>query len=190
LEAATRLSTVEGLDGLSLGRLAQETGMSKSLFAHFGSKEELQLAAIAAADEVFRAEVLEPALAEREGLPRLRALCERFLEHVERGVFPGRCFFASAAAELDTQPGPLRDRVAEVYEGWMALIEGCIRRAQALAQLERSIDPEQLAFEINAMLAEANGLFLLRADPRAFEMARRAIRGRLSSGTSSATATR
>ena len=180
LDVAARLATVEGLDGVSLGRLAQDTGMSKSgLFAHFGSKEELQLATIAAAEEVFRAEVLDPALAAPEGLPRLRELCERFLGHVERGVFPGGCFFASAAAELDTRPGPLRDRVAEVYDGWMTLLEGSVVRAQELGQLDPSLDPEQLAFEVNAMLAEANALFLLRADPRAFEMARRAIRERL-----------
>jgi AcrR family transcriptional regulator len=180
LDAAARLATVEGLDGLSLGRLAQDTGMSKSgLFAHFGSKEELQLATIAAAEDVFRSEVLDPALAAPEGLPRLRELCEGFLGHVERGVFPGGCFFASTAAELDTRPGPLRDRVAEVYDGWTALIEGFVRRAQELGQLDGSLDPEQLAFEVNAMLAEANGLFLLRGDPRAFEMARRAIRARL-----------
>jgi AcrR family transcriptional regulator len=180
LDAAARLATVEGLDGLSLGRLAQDTGMSKSgLFAHFGSKEELQLATIAAAEDVFRTEVLDPAMATPEGLPRLRMLCDRFLGHVEDGVFPGGCFFASTAAELDTRPGPLRDRVAEVYDGWTALIEGSVRRAQELGQLDGSLDPEQLAFEVNAMLAEANGLFLLRGDPRAFEMARRAIRARL-----------
>jgi AcrR family transcriptional regulator len=180
LDVAARLATVEGLDGISLGRLAQDMGMSKSgLFAHFGSKEELQLATIAAAEDVFRAEVLDPALAAPEGLPRLRELCERFLGHVERGVFPGGCFFASAASELDTRPGPLRDRVAEVYNGWMELLEGSVVRAQQLGQLDASLDPEQLTFEVNAMLAEANALFLLRADPRAFEMARRAIRARL-----------
>jgi AcrR family transcriptional regulator len=180
LEAAARMATVEGLDGLSIGRLAQSTGMSKSgLFAHFGSKEELQLATIAAAEDVFQIEVLDPAMAAPEGLPRLRVLCDRFLVHVEEGVFPGGCFFASAAAELDTRPGPLRDRVAEVYDGWITLMEGSLRRAQELGQLDRSLDPEQIAFEVNAMLAEANGLFLLRGDPRAFEMARRAIRARL-----------
>ena len=180
LDAATRLATVEGLDGISLGRLAQTTGMSKSgLFAHFGSKEELQLATIGAAEDVFRTEVLDPSLAEPEGLPRLRALCERFLDHVEQGVFPGGCFFASAAAELDTRPGPLRDRIAEVYDGWIALLEGSVLRAQELGQLDPSLDPEQLVFEVNAMLAEANGVFLLRGDPRVFGMARRAIGARL-----------
>ena len=154
--------------------------MSKSgLFAHFGSKEELQLATIAAAEDVFQVEVLGPALAEPEGLPQLRALCDRFLAHVEEGVFPGGCFFASAAAELDTRPGPLRDRIAEVYDGWITLIEGSVRRAQELGQLDASLDADQIVFEVNAMLAEANGLFLLRGDRRAFEMARRAIEARL-----------
>ena len=116
--------------------------MSKSgLFAHFGSKEELQLATIEAAEDVFRTEVLDPSLAEPEGLPRLRALCERFLDHVEQGVFPGGCFFASAAAELDTRPGPLRDRIAEVYDGWVALLEGSVLRAQELGQLDRVAGP-------------------------------------------------
>src|SRR4029453_7723185 len=88
LRAAARLATVEGLDGLTIGRLASETGMSKSgLFAHFGSKEELQLATIDTAEEIFEGEVLRPAL-EAEGLARLRALCERFLSHVDRKVFP------------------------------------------------------------------------------------------------------
>src|SRR5690606_23488444 len=107
LETASRLATVEGLEGLSLGRLAQETGMSKSgLFAHFGSKEELQLATVDWAEEVFHAEVVDPALARPPGLERLWTLCDRFLRHVEDAVFPGGCFFASAAAELDTRPGP------------------------------------------------------------------------------------
>jgi len=180
LDAAARLATVEGLDGLSIGRLAQSTGMSKSgLFAHFGSKEELQLATISAAEDVFGIEVLEPAMAEPEGLTRLRALCEGFLGHVERGVFPGGCFFASAAAELDTRPGPLRDRIAEVYDAWTGLLEENVRRAQELEELDASRDPDQLVFEVNAMLAEANGLFLLRGDPRVFEMARLAIGARL-----------
>jgi AcrR family transcriptional regulator len=181
LEAATRLATVEGLDGLSLGRLARETGMSKSgLFAHFGSKEELQLATIAAAEVVFDEEVLAPAMAQPEGVARFRALCEGFLSHVERSVFPGGCFFASAAAELDTRPGPLRDRVAEVYAGWVGLLDGCVRRAQELGELDPSLDPEQVVFEANAMLAEANGIFLLSGDRKAFGMARRAIEARLS----------
>ena len=110
LREAARLATVEGIEGLSLGRLADAVGMSKSgLFAHFRSKEELQLATIETADAIFQAEVVNPALAAAPGIARLRALCEAFLDHLERGVFPGGCFFASVAAEIDTHPGPVRD---------------------------------------------------------------------------------
>lgn len=180
LDAAAQLATVEGLDGLSLGRLAQQTGMSKSgLFAHFGSKEELQLATISAAEVVFQADVIAPAMARPEGIARLRALAEGFLSHVERKVFPGGCFFASAAAELDTRPGPLRDRIAEVYRGWVGLLEESARRAQDRGELDPALDPEQVVFEVNAMLAEANGLYILSGDRRAFEMARRAIAARI-----------
>ena len=179
LETAARLATVEGLDGLTIGRLADATGMSKSgLFAHFGSKEQLQLATIETAEDIFQVEVLGPAL-EDEGLARLEALCEGFLSHVDRQVFPGGCFFASAAAELDTRPGPVRDRIAAIYEEWSALLENSVRTAQERGELDPSMDPAQLTFELNAMLAEANGVFLLSGDPRAFDMARKGIADRL-----------
>jgi AcrR family transcriptional regulator len=180
LTAAARLATVEGLNGLTIGRLAEETGMSKSgLFAHFGSKEELQLATVATAEEVFEEEVVGPAVAGGEGRARLELLCESFISHVARGVFPGGCFFASAVAELDTRPGRVRDRVAEDARGWSELIVTTIREAQERGELDPATDPDQLGFELNAMLAEANGMFVLRGDPAAFEMARRAIADRL-----------
>ena len=104
---------MEGLDGLSIGRLAEHTGMSKSgLYAHFGSKEELQLATIDAASEIFVREVIEPARA-AEGAARLEALSDAFLSYLERKVFPGGCFFAAAQAELDTHPGPVREKLRE-----------------------------------------------------------------------------
>src|SRR3989440_5910283 len=110
LREAARLATVEGLDGLSLAHLADAVGMSKSgLFAHFGSKEELQLATVEAASSIFEEEVIEPARETPTGVPRLRAYIKRFLDHVEEGVFPGGCFFVSAVSELDTHPGPVRD---------------------------------------------------------------------------------
>lgn len=179
LEAATRLATVEGLEGLSIGRLAEATGMSKSgLFAHFGSKEELQLATIATAQEIFDEDVLAPAV-KVEGRARVEALCERFLSHVDRKVFPGGCFFASAAAELDTRPGRVRDRVVAVQRAWMELIEQALTEARARGELAASADPAQLTFEINAMLAEGNGLFVLHDDPRYIAMARRGVADRL-----------
>jgi AcrR family transcriptional regulator len=179
LLTAARLATIEGLDGLTIGRLAEETGMSKSgLFAHFGSKEELQLATIGMAEEIFQEDVLGPAL-EAEGRRRVEALCERFLSHVDRNVFPGGCFFASAAAELDTRPGRVRDRVVAVQRHWMTLIEEALAEAQARGEIAPSADRAQLTFEINAMLAEANGLYLLNDDSRYFDMARRGVADRL-----------
>ena len=179
LHAAARLATVEGLDGLTIGRLATETGMSKSgLFAHFGSKEALQLATIEAAGDVFEEEVLRPAL-EVEGLARVHALAERFLSHVDRGVFPGGCFFASAGAEMDTRPGRVRDRVVEFRGAWVELIEDGLRTAKERGELAPSADPAQLAFEINALLGEANGVYLASGDRRAFDMALRGIADRL-----------
>jgi AcrR family transcriptional regulator len=179
LETAARLATVDGLDGLSIGRLATATGMSKSgLFAHFGSKEELQLATIDAAEAIFQEDVLQPALAV-EGLARVEALCERFLSHVGRDVFPGGCFFASALAELDTRPGRVRDRVVDVQRGWTELVRDSLAEASGRGEIGPTADPDQLAFEINAMLAQANGLHLLSADGTGIAMARRAIADRL-----------
>ena len=131
LDASARLATVEGIDGLSIGRLAQAIGMSKSgLYAHFGSKEELQLATIDTAEEVYETDVIEPAMKLPDGLPRVEALCERFLTHIESGVFPGGCFFASVAAELDTRPGPVRDRIAAFQSRWSELIASGLRAGQ------------------------------------------------------------
>jgi AcrR family transcriptional regulator len=188
LDAAARLATVEGIDGLSIGGLAHAIGMSKSgLYAHFGSKEELQLATVAAAEDVFDADVIEPAMRSDDGLARVEALCERFLSHVERGVFPGGCFFASVAAELDTRPGPVRDRIAAFQSGWTELVASGLREAQRQGDLQADVSVEQLTFELNAMLAQANALFLLQGDRRAFDLARRAIHERLAGPSQAST---
>jgi AcrR family transcriptional regulator len=180
LDASARLATVEGIDGLSIGGLARAIGMSKSgLYAHFGSKEELQLATIATAEEVFNADVIAPAMQSDDGLPRAQALCERFLSHVERGVFPGGCFFSSVAAELDTRPGPVRDRIATFLSEWVELIASSLAAAQRQGDLNSDASIDQIAFELNAMLAQANAVFLLYGDRKAFDLARRAIRDRI-----------
>jgi AcrR family transcriptional regulator len=153
--------------------------MSKSgLFAHFGSKEDLQLAAIATAEGIFTADVLEPALAAAPGLARLEALADRFLSHVGRRVVPGGCFFASVAAELDTRPGPVRDRIAGVARAWMQLLADAVAEAQRRGEIAPSIEARQLAFEINALLALGNASFLFEGD-EALERARRGIADRL-----------
>jgi AcrR family transcriptional regulator len=180
LDAAARLATVQGIEGLSIGGLAQAIGMSKSgLYAHFGSKEELQLATIATAQQVFDSDVVNPALAAGDGLVRVEALCERFLSHVERGVFPGGCFFASVAAEIDTRPGPVRDQIAAAQAEWAQRMATALGEAQRRGELDPHVGVEQLTFELNAALIQANALFLLHGDRKAFDLARRAIRDRL-----------
>jgi AcrR family transcriptional regulator len=181
LEAAARFATVEGIEGLTIGRLADYVGMSKSsLFSAFGSKEELQLATIEEADAIFAREVVAPALEAGTPIDRLRALCERFLSHVERYVFPGGCFFASAAAEIDTRPGVVRERVIDAVKDWSGLLEQQIRSAQKEGQLDRSEDPTQLAFEVHALLLLANAQFVISGgDAAPLDRARQGIERRL-----------
>src|SRR3954452_20736268 len=108
---ALDVATVDGLEGLTIGRLAGELEMSKSgLFAHFGSKQELQLAAVAAAAERFRAAVVEPALQAERGAPRLRAMADGYFDHIE--LYSGGCFWGATSAEYDDRPGPVRDAIA------------------------------------------------------------------------------
>jgi AcrR family transcriptional regulator len=181
LEAAAGLATTEGLDGLSIGRLAERLGMSKSgLYAHFGSKEELQLATIATAAGIFDAEVIAPTRGEPTARGRIEALCERFLSHLERKVFPGGCFFAAVAAEFDTQAGRVSESVAAFQRGWLARFERLVREAQDAGDLDPAEEPAQVAFEIEAFLLMANNAFVLEGDPLALERARRALRRRLS----------
>jgi AcrR family transcriptional regulator len=181
LYQAAQLATVEGLSGLSIARLAEAVGMSKSgLFAHFGSKEELQLATIDTATAIFTADVIEPALLEPTGIGRLRTLAERFLGHVERQVFPGGCFFASVAAEMDTHPGPVRDKAAEITAEWWGQLVAAARDAQAEGAIDPAEDPEQIAFEIDAALLLANAAFVIMGgDTGPLDRARRAIDRRL-----------
>jgi AcrR family transcriptional regulator len=180
LDAATRLATVEGLDGLSIGRLAEHIGMSKSgLYAHFGSKQELQLAAVDTAVEIFADAVIRPARTAESPLARLEALCENFFAYLEKPVFPGGCFFASAEAELDTHQGPVRERLVEVMGTWLGLLERRVREAQDAGELDAKEDPALLAFELDAFMKMGNSVTLLRRDGSGLEQARRAIRGRL-----------
>jgi AcrR family transcriptional regulator len=180
LKEAAKLATVEGLDGLSIGRLADRIGMSKSgLYAHFDSKEELQLATIDAAQDIFVREVTGPALAEPEGIPRILGLCDAFLSHLERRVFPGGCFFAAAAAEFDTHDGRVKERIRDFFEHWLKDISDMVREAQRRGEIEAGADADQLAFEIDSLLLGANAGFVLFADQNALQRARTGIRQRL-----------
>jgi AcrR family transcriptional regulator len=161
LDGASRLATVEGLDGLSIGRLSDEIGMSKSgLYAHFGSKEQLQLATIDYAEAIFQREVIDPALAAPAGRERVIALSEAFFEYLQ--AVPGGCFFASAAAELAPREGPVRERIRAFLTGFIGLIE-------------RELGDAQLAFEVDALMLGANASYTLFGDPAAIDRARAGI---------------
>ena len=188
LQRAVDLASVEGLEGLTIGRLAEELGMSKSgLFAHFGSKEELQLAAIESAGERFIDTVMRPALAAPRGYARLVAICNSWLDYVRRRVFPGGCFFAAASFEFDGRPGVVRDAVKRQMDDWFAALERAIRMAKDERHLDADVDPAQLAFELNALFFGANFAYNLRHDDEAFARARRAIEQRLESVRSGGT---
>jgi AcrR family transcriptional regulator len=176
LLAAAKLATTKGLIGLSIGDLAAEVGMSKSgLYAHFKSKEELELATIATAAAIFDSEVLQPVTRAPAGIARLKSLANSFLSHLERRVFPGGCFFAAVAAELDTRPGPARDRVVEVLNSWVSLLRQCILDAQALGEINPLAEADQVVFEIQAMLLAANFLFVMNNDPVRLTQSRRGV---------------
>jgi len=180
LREAGRLATVEGITGLSISRLAEAVGMSKSgLFAHFGSKQELQIATIDAARDVFAAQVIDPALAAPSGIERARQLVENFLRYVEGGLYPGGCFFASVAAEMAMRPGPVRDGAVQVLDEFAGHLETAVRQAQAEGAVDPAEDPEQLAFEIDAYLSLANAQFALSQDSAPLDRARGAVDDRI-----------
>ena len=180
LETAAALATEEGLAPLSIGRLAEATGMSKSgLFAHFGSKEELQLATVDHAAAVFIDEVIAPAREAPKGLARVWALCDRMIEYAERQVFPGGCFFAATSVEFNKRPGPVRDRIAEMMGSWLSYLEHALEQAQQAGELDPDADAREIAFQLDAFAQAANAQYQLFGDDRVFEHARRAIRERL-----------
>src|SRR4051795_11746341 len=180
LREAARLATVEGLDGLSLSRLADAVGMSKSgLFAHFGSKEELQLATVEAASAIFEEIVIEPAGRATAGVPRLRAYIDSFLDHVEEGVSPGGCFFISAMSELDTHPGPVRDGAMAFSQRWLTLLAQEVAAAQGAGELDPGVDPAQIAFELHAFMVLGNMQYVASAEPEFLDRVRRAVETRL-----------
>jgi AcrR family transcriptional regulator len=180
LSKGARLASAEGLEAVSLQRLASDLGISKSgLFAHFGSKEELQLAIVDEAARIFTDEVLRPGLATPRGVGRVLALCEAFLSYVERRVFPGGCFFEATMAEFDSKPGPVRDAIVERNAYWSASIVRAIRQAQEAGDIDAGVDAEQVGWELHCLLAGANDSHAVNAGPVALDRARRAIGHRL-----------
>src|SRR4030095_10236844 len=184
LQAAVHIASAEGLQGLTIGGVADELNMSKSgLFAHFGSKEELQLAVVGKARDIFVREVVEPAYKSERGLVRLLAMLYCWLDYVGRNVFRGGCFFMASAIEFDSRPGQVRDLIAGLSRSWLDAIENEARYAQSLGQLDAKIDTAQLAFELHALGHEANWYYNIFQDKRAFDQARTGILDRLRQGT-------
>ena len=181
---AVSLATVYGLDGLSIGDLAGALDMSKSgVYAHFGSKQELQLATVDEAGRIFQAEVIEPALAAPPGVAQLVAVCEAFFEYLLRRTFPGGCFFAGAMLEMGTRPGPVKERVAAFQAGFTALIRQFVVTALERHELSADEDPDALTFELNGIILAANSNFVLRDDPATLAMAGNVVRRRLGTAT-------
>jgi len=176
LERAIRLASEVGLEGLTIGRLAGALDLSKSgLFAHFASKEALQVETLDRAAERFVEVVIRPALAAPRGEPRLRALFERWLRWPREVPQPGGCLFVQAAVELDDRPGPARDRLVALQREWLATLATAVRGAKAEGHLRREVDPEQLAFELYGIMLSCHHAVRLLRDPRAVERARSAF---------------
>jgi AcrR family transcriptional regulator len=183
LQAAADLASVEGLEGLTIGRLATELGISKSgLFAHFGSKEELQLATIDAARRRFVDHVVKPSRSLPRGRARLEALMTDWLAYFRSEVFDGGCFFHAIKAEFDSRPdNAVREVVTEDVRQFLGFLTREVRKAQEAGDLDPTVEPEQLAFELDALGAAANQQFQLMQDPAVFDRAETAIRARIES---------
>ncbi|GAB2523092.1 TetR/AcrR family transcriptional regulator [Nocardiopsis aegyptia] len=181
LRRAVDIASVEGLDGLSLGRLSKELQISKSgVFAHFGSKEELQLAAIRAASRIYHDHVVRGALEIPPGVGRLWRLCADKLAYSRDRVFTGGCFFYTVTAEFESRPGRVRDALVTAQHEWRALVVRTAEDARQLGQLADDTDTALLTFEVHAFVDTANGLSLLEDDPeRPYTLAASAIRARL-----------
>src|SRR5436190_14017560 len=162
---AVSLATLDGLEGLSIGNLAGALDMSKSgIYAHFGSKQDLQLATVEEAGRIFQAEVIEPALAAAPGVAQLVAVCDAFFDHLMRRTFPGGCFFAGAVLEMGTRPGPVKEQIAAFQGGFTALIRQFVVAAIDQLELDADEDPDALTFELNGIILAANSSYVLRDD--------------------------
>ncbi|KOT87481.1 TetR/AcrR family transcriptional regulator [Streptomyces rimosus] len=178
IDRSIAIASVEGLDGLTIGRLATDLGMSKAgVLGHFGTKEALQLASLDGASAIFSRAVWEPAARTAPGLARLRAICEYWITYLERehGAFPGGCFFTTAAVEFDARVGPIRDAVVRRSTLWRRRLANEIRYAVEAGELPRDTDPDQLVFELIGLYTGLNQAIQLFADPLAQDRTRRAL---------------
>jgi AcrR family transcriptional regulator len=170
VDAAVDLASVEGLEGITIGRLAGALDMSKSgLIGRFGDKEAMQRAVLAAAVERFTAAVWLPAQDAEPGRARLGAIIDAWIAHLRDGVFPGGCFVTTASVEYDARPGPLRDDVARAVRRWLTVLEAEARAAGCA-------DPAGVAFELHALASGGSVAGRLLGDPAALDRVRAAMR--------------
>jgi len=149
LDEGVRIVSQAGLDGLTIGTLAEATGMSKSgLFAHFGSRDELLLAVLAHGEDRFTEIVIKPAMDHPRGVPRLRAMFVNWLDWTESADLPGGCPMIAGAAEYDDRPGAVRDAIASGQRAWIEVLKRTVNQAIEQGQLAPDTDPEQIAFEM------------------------------------------
>jgi AcrR family transcriptional regulator len=183
VEAAVDLASVEGLEGITIGRLAGELGMSKSgLIGRFGDKQAMQQAVLEAAIERFTDAVWRPVRTFEAGLPRLEAIIDAWIDHLRDSVFPGGCFLTTASVEYDARPGPLHDAVADAVRRWLAVLEADARSAQAAGELPASRDAADVAFELHSLASGGSVAARLIGDPAALERTRRAMRRAIALG--------
>ncbi|GAA3140772.1 TetR/AcrR family transcriptional regulator [Streptomyces rectiviolaceus] len=180
LRRTVDIASVEGLDALSVGRIATELKLSKSgVFALFGSKEELQLATIRAAGRIHLDNVVEPAMKSPPGLGRVGRLCARWLDYSEQRVFPGGCFFYGAIAEFGAREGAVHDALVRADRAWTGQVEHCLAEARDTGELRPDTDVPQLAFELIALMETANAQSVLHGEPDAYRRAGVAVTARL-----------
>jgi AcrR family transcriptional regulator len=182
LVRAVDIASVHGLEGLTVGSLAEQLRMSKSgLFAHFGSKEELQLATVEKARQTFIERVSRPAIAAPKGMPRLWKLIDLWLALVEKSVFRGGCFFSAASFEFDSRKGVVRDRIAAIMQEWIGVLSRAVYEAQKAGHIDAKADPTRLAFEVHAMALGAHWAFQLLDDRQAYSRTRTTVLEKLRS---------
>jgi AcrR family transcriptional regulator len=182
LASAVDIASAQGLEGLTVGSLAGQLRMSKSgLFAHFGSKEELQLATIELARQIFIENVTRPAISAPQGMPRLWGLLDHWLALVEKRVFSGGCFFSAASFEFDSRRGVVRDRIAAIMREWIGVLVRAVQQAQDADHIRPSVNPTRLAFEIQGIALSGHWAYQLLDDKQAYSRARATVLEKLRS---------
>jgi AcrR family transcriptional regulator len=175
LQKSTRLASSEGLGAITIGRLAKELGMTKSgLFAHFGSKKKLQRETIRTARQLFYEQIMDPA-EEKEGIARVWALCDLWLQHTQKRVFPGGCFFTSTFFAHEGRSDALRDEITAVLKDWLKSLKSAVREAQSREEIGDDVAPGKVAFELNALVVGSYWSAQLLTDDGAWDKSRTLI---------------